>query len=245
MEVFRDKQKEFNHINKPTFQERIYRFPGTIHIDSFGIENGNVIYREHANEASEAGELQFLKMKAKLYNIYNDTIYKIQSRFFELQANAMLMGAGKLSMNLKSELYESNNTFSLKGNLGRFEVKNLNPFLEKNAFIYVTSGEIEEMNFMFIADDTKALGKLILIYKGLDIAVKNKQSNDTAAFKEKLISVIANKRILNSNPKSGEEIRIGNIDYNRDPERFVFNYAARSIMSGVKGSVLKTGNQKK
>lgn len=237
LDVFRDNRKPFDHLIKPTFQERIYSFPGTLNIDSIVIISGNIAYSEHASGASEFGTLSFLKMDAKLYNVYNDTIYKTESKFLELKAKALLMGTGKIAMHLKSRLYENDNTFSLEGNLAEFDISKLNPFLEKNAFIYATSGQIDEMNFDYIADDSKAQGKMILIYNGLEIAVKNKISNDTTALKERIVSFIANKKIVNSNPRPGEEIRIGVIDYDRDPERFLFNYAAQSILTGVKSSI--------
>ena len=117
------------------------------------------------------------------------------------------------------------------------EVKELNPILEKNAYVYATSGNVVTMNFNFTADNARASGKMKLIYKGLDLAVKNKRRDDTTAFKERLISAIANMKVMDSNPMPGEEIRIGIIGYDRDPEKFLFNYCAKSLMSGILSSL--------
>ncbi|MBK6967265.1 MAG: hypothetical protein IPH20_26055, partial [Bacteroidales bacterium] len=102
------------------------------------------------------------------------------------------------------------------------EAEALNPMLEHTAFIYATSGKIDALNFNFTANNTRATGEMALLYHGLDIAVKNKQTNDTTALKERIISIIANNMILNSNPLPGKEVRQGVIGYERDPERFVF-----------------------
>jgi hypothetical protein len=73
----------------------------------------------------------------------------------------------------------------------------------------------------------------------LSLTVKNKRSDDTTAFRERFISAILNRKILSSNPITGENARPGTIYYRRDPEKFLFNYCAKSILSGMKSSLLK------
>ena len=243
--VFRDKQKPFKHIIKLTFQEKIYNYPETIHIDSIGLKNGNVTYLEHAAQTDEAGRISFNKLNAKIYKVSNEAIYETRSAFLELNAEALFMGTGKLELNLKSELFNRNNTFSLQGILSDFQLSDMNPFLENNASLYASSGRLEKMDFFFTADNTKSHGNLIMYYKDFSVTVKNKQTNDTVAFREKFISLIANRKIIDSNPIPGEELRIGVIDYDSDPERFVFNYVAKSIFSGIKSSIIKSPDRKK
>lgn len=146
---------------------------------------------------------------------------------------------------LKGRIFDSNNTFSLNGILSDLEANELNPMLEKNAFIYVTSGKINAMNFSFTANNAKATGKMTMLYHGLDIAVKNKRTDDTTAFREKFISLIANKKVLDSNPLPGEDMREGNIDYERDPEKFLLNYCFKSILSGITSSLAKSSKKRK
>jgi len=76
----------------------------------------------------------------------------------------------------------------------------LNPILEKNAFVYATSGKIDAMHFSFMANTAKATGKMTLLYHELDLAVKDKHTDDTTAFRERLISFIANRTVMDSNP---------------------------------------------
>ncbi|MEI8225540.1 MAG: hypothetical protein WCG82_06395, partial [Bacteroidota bacterium] len=92
----------------------------------------------------------------------------------------------------------------------------------------------------FTANNDKATGKMTMLYHGLDIAVKSKRTDDTTAFRERFISLIANIKVLDSNPMPGKDVRVGIIDYERDPERFLFNYCFKSIMSGIKSSLVKS-----
>lgn len=239
MNVFRDKRKKFAHINKPAFQDMIYSYPGTIRIDSIGLIKGNVTYVEHAEEANNPGVISFNEINARIYKITNDTIYKTESAFLELNADALLMGKGRMSILLKGRIFDRHNTFSMYGTLSDMEADELNPILEKNAFIYATSGKIDGMNFSFTADNTKATGRMTMLYHGLDLAFKNKRTDDTTAFRERFISFIANRRVPDSNPFRGQEVREGIIDYERDPERFLFHYCFRSILSGITSSLQK------
>jgi hypothetical protein len=243
--VFRDKRKELRHVNMPAFQDMIYNYPGTIQIDSIGLINGDVTYTVHAEGANEPGSISFNEINTKIYKITNDTIYKTESASLKLKGDALLMGKGKMTILLKGRIFDSQNTFSLNGTLSGMEANELNPILEKYAFIYATSGKIDAMNFSFTANNAKATGKMTILYHGLRIAVKNKRTDDTTAFREKFISLIANIKMLDSNPGPGEDVREGIIYYERDPERFLFSYCFKSILSGIKSSLVKSPKKRK
>jgi hypothetical protein len=239
MKVFRDKRKEFRHENMPAFQDMIYNYSHAIQIDSISLNNGNVTYTVHGEKANEPGIISFNEINAKIYKITNNAVYKIKSDYIELKGNALLMGKGKMTILLKGKIFDSQNAFSFNGTLSGMDANELNPILEKNAFIYATSGKIDAMNFSFTANNSRATGKMTMLYHGLDIAFKNKQTDDTTAFRERFISFIANKQVLDSNPIPGEEVREGIIDYERDPERFLFSYCFKSILSGIRSSLAK------
>ena len=240
VDVFRDKRKKFHHVNKPAFQDMIYDYAGPINIDSIGLQSGNVVYTEHGEKANEPGRMSFNKISAKIYKISNDTIYKTEKGFFKINAKALLMNKARITLLLKGRIFDRQNTISVNGTLSEMAVKVLNPMLEKNAFIYATSGIIDKMNFSFTADNSKASGKMILLYHDLNIAVKNKRTDDTTALKERVTSIIANIKILNSNPLPDKGVREGIIEYERDPERFVFNYFGKSILTGIKSSIVNS-----
>ena len=243
MMVFRDRRKEFNHFNKPMLQDILYGIPGTIRVDSLGLLKGNITLTIHAEKANEPGSISFNDINARLFKITNDTIYKTEIAFLEFKADALLMGKGKMTIFLKARLFDNYNTYSLNGTLSDLEAKELNPILEKNAFIYATSGTIDAMNFSYTANRTKASGELTMLYRRLDVTVKNKLTDDTTAFRERFISFIANRRIFDSNPVKDGKVRVGIIDYERDPERYIFHYLFNSVLSGITSSL--TNNHKK
>ncbi len=245
VDVFRDKQKPFNHLEKPAFQDMISNYPGTLDIDSITVLAGNISYTEHVEKATEPGSIRFNRLNARLCKITNDTIYKTEKAVLEFKAEALFMGKGKMVLVLKAELFNNRNTFSLDGSLSKMEISDLNSMLENNAFVHVTSGTVDDMNFSFTANNTKASGEMTFLYHGLDVAVINKRTDDTTGVKAWVLSLIANKIILDSNPVQGGQVRIGIIDKERDPERFLFNYCAKSILSGIKPSLKKASGESK
>jgi len=245
IKIFKDKRKEFMHTIKPALQDMLYAWPGTIRIDSIGLTNGDVVLTVHAGKANEAGSISFNEINAKLYNITNDTVYKTETAYLGIKAEALLMGKGKMTLSFKGKLFEKGNPFTMNGSLSNLEIKELNPILEKNAFIYASSGRIDEMYFSHTANNTRAAGTLTILYNGLNVTVKNKQTDDTTAFRERFISFIANRRILDSNPVAHEKVRVGIIDYERDPERLIFHYWFNSILSGITSSLTRNNRKMK
>jgi hypothetical protein len=239
MKVFKDKRKEFHHQKKAAFQDLIYSYPDTIRIDSIDLSEGSITYTEHAEGANEHGSLSFKETSARIYNITNDTIYKTETEYLKLEAESMLMGKGKVIIQLKAKLFDNDNSFSVNGNLSDMEAQELNPFLEKTAFIYATSGNIKEMDFSFSADNTNASGEMTFLYNGLDLTLKNKKTDEITAIRERIISILVNRKVLDSNPLPDKEVRVGIIEYSRDPEKFLFSYCAKCIMSGIRSSILK------
>ena len=239
MNVFRDQRKPFRHVKKPALQDMIYNYHGAINIDSIGLINGKITYIEHDKKANEAGHIIFNEVNAKIYKITNDSIYKTESAFLKLKADGLLMGKGKLTVLLKGRIFDHQNTFSVNGKLSGMEISELNPILEKNAFVFVTSGKIDAINFNFTANNTKASGKMTFLYHGLDVAIKNKRTDDTTAIIERFLSIIANNKLINSNPVPGDGVRVGIIDYERDPEKPLINYCFKSAMTGIKSSLVK------
>ncbi|MGE5448087.1 MAG: hypothetical protein ACM3PR_06970 [Bacteroidales bacterium] len=245
LEAFRDKRKPDNKEKKPVFQQYIYSYTGMLKIDSVIFNDGHITYIEHADRANEPGRIHLNGFKAKIYNITNDTIYKTKDTSLTIIAEAMLMGKSKMDVRIKAKLFDPVNTFSMRGSLAAMEVKDLTPMLEKNAFIYSNTAKIHQLNFNFIANDKKATGEMIMLYDGLNLDVETNHKKDRTSLKEQIISLIANKSTWDSNPLPKEETRVGIIDYERDPTKFVFNYCIKSIESGVKSTILKHTKKKK
>ncbi len=242
IDVFRDKRKPFEHVKKPAFQEMIYNYPGCLKIDSVSMR-GKIVYAELVEGAEAPGSIHFDDLYGNLYNITNDSACKTQRPYFQLKAEALLMGESRMKVLLNAKLFDPDNTFTLEGNLEEMAIPNLNPVLENLAFIYAKTGQFESMHFNFTANNSKASGKMKLFYNNLKIDVLDKQTGSRSGLKQWIQSVIANTIIIKANPTPGNPPREGIIDYSRDPERFLFNYSFKSILSGIQHSLSKESKE--
>ncbi len=245
IQVYRDKRKKFNHKIKPIFQEIMYDYHAPLKIDSIGILHGKVVYTEMVENAKKYGRIVFSDIRATLSGISNDTLYKQNEAYFKLKAEAMFMDKSLIKVLLKARLYDPRNTFTLNGHLSGLELKALNPILENSAFLVATAGRIDTLNFNFVANNTKAKGRMKLFYHDLAVAVKDKETGDTTGIKQKLVTFIANRKLIDANPMPGKDVREGEIDNKRDPERFLFHYCFRSILSGIRTTLLKNPKEPK
>jgi hypothetical protein len=245
IQVYRDKRKLFRHKIKPTFQEIIYNYHAPLRIDSIGILHGKVVYTEMVDNAKARGRITFSNIKASIHKVTNDSVYKMKEAFLWLKAEGMFMDKSQISVLLKAKIYDQQNTFTMNGHLSDLELKALNPMLENSAFVVVTAGKIDTMDFHFVANNAKASGNMKLLYHGLAVTVINKETGDTTGLKQNVISFLTNRKLIDSNPLPGKEIREGKIDHERDPERFLFNYCFRSIFSGIRTTVMKNPKDEK
>jgi hypothetical protein len=245
VQVYRDKRKHFRHTIKPTFQEIMYNYKAPLNIDSIGILQGKVVYTEMVDNAKAQGRISFSNIRASLYNVTNDSVYVEKEAYFRLKAGGMFMDKSQIRILLKARLFDKQNTFTTNGSLSDLELKALNPMLENSAFIVATAGKIDTMNFNFVANNTKSTGKMKLQYHSLAVTVLNKETGKSTGLKQKLITFIANRKLIDANPLPGEEVREGEIDHERDPERFLFNYVFKSILSGIRTTLIKNPPEEK
>lgn len=236
--VYRDNRVEKRHVVKPVFQEMMYNSPISLNLDSIHVKNGDITYVEQVPKANHEGSISFNQIHATLYNVTNDTLYKKKKASLILKGDALLMGKGRFNVLLDAKLFDRLHTFTVKAKLSHIPANSLNPLLRNNVFMMVNSGEIESMTFFFTANDQKAVGNMYLLYSNLKIAVLNKETDQSSALSERFISMVLNSKILDSNPKPGKQVRVGKIEYDRDPEKFLFSYCVKSIVSGIRTSIL-------
>lgn len=234
--AFRDKNIARVEKRIPTFQELLKKINLKLNIDSLVMVNSEIAYEEHAREATSPGEILFKKAEAIILNLYNDSI-QMQNKTTFVRAKCLLMGKADLNAAISFPL-DHDGVFSCSGKLGEMKLEDLNSVLEKNAFIFATEGKIDSMHFSFQADKLSSKGTMKLAYHDLKVAVKNKKTDDTTAVKERVVSFIANNIVLKkNNPEHADKLRKANMYYERNPNRFIFNYCWKTLLSGIKTTI--------
>ena len=234
MNIYRDKRPPFPANNNPPLpQQMIRRVPFPFNIDSITISKGNIKYSERKAEANEAGFISFDDFSASFSNLTNIKNRWNNQKHPFLKAETHIMGKAKLRAEFTFPMRTGEQ--HIKGNLESMDMKPLNKALEPLAFVRIDDGKILGMHFSMNLTAQLARGNMTFRYEDLKISLLNKDfGKETLG--HKFTSLLANTFKVKSN-NSGDNIRIVNIDFQRDDQKSVFNYWWKSLLSGLKASI--------
>ena len=116
--------------------------------------------------------------------------------------------------------------------------------MENNVFLRIEKGHSKGLNFSLKANNSYAMGSMQFYYKGLKVLMIDKQTNKTSGIDESLASFLANTFVINSNNPSWFVLKEGDIYFERDENKSLFNYWAKSFLSGVLSSLGVKNNKK-
>jgi hypothetical protein len=120
-----------------------------------------------------------------------------------------------------------------------------NPLSKPMALVEINSGTIRRLDFNLIGDDYKAKGIVRLLYDDLKVKILKKEEEEAAAEEEeeatykpkKMMSLLANMKILDANPAKNKPVRIVSVNYQRNVYKSMFNLIWKSIFDGVQQTV--------
>lgn len=242
---FKDKRVPFlrtKHILLP--MESLQKFGYPISVDSLIITESRVTIEEISENGTESGALTIDHINASCGLITNR--YKEGNpKYAALKASGMLMNEGEVSAVFSLPL-DGSPTYPTSGRLSKFPFEKLNPALENLARVKIESGTLNNLKFDFRYTDTQSVGTMEIDYQDLRIIGLNKKNDNTNDFKTLLINAI----VKDSKDRSlAKGKRTGAINIERDRTKFIFNVWWKSILDGLKSSILgienKPGQKKK
>ncbi len=246
--VFRDKNWPFPQENRPPMpQEMIRNLPFTFYLDSLLLRNSAITYREAAEKTEDdttlidtdeqrTGQIQFRRLEANLTRITNFTDSLLSNPIAHVRARAFLMGSGELNARFSFDLIDPFNSYTFRGELDSMALPQLNPMLEKVAFLQIRSGRARRLRFWVSANEDYAVGKMRFLYNNLSISLVDQTYQ--VGLHEYILSLIANTFFIRTNnSRFFLFYKDGKIYAPRDPQRSVFNHWAKALLSGVRSSI--------
>lgn len=248
LNAYRDKNVPFDYSHFPKYpQQSLAALNMGLNIKKIEIKNSSVLYEQLAEDADIPGEVPISNLYATITNVSNITNvirekgpmnWDIQANFFE---------AGLLELEVLFTKNIDSPDFSFKGKMGEMDMKAFNSMIENTENLRIDHGIINSMTFKAVANEDFAEGELVLKYDSLRITGLKKISEKE---KEELgfLSALANVVIRSFNPskKSSEEPEPVTIFFERDKNKGIFNYLAKSIISGIKVTIVPgIGSDKK
>jgi len=155
------------------------------------------------------------------------------------------MNSGRINATFLFPL-DGSATYQAEGTVSKMSFDKLNPILKSAADVEVESGYMNNLIFNFNYTDRVSRGKLEVDYEDLHILVLDKNKSTTNEFKTLLVNAFVK---TNMNKDKSPVHKTAEINIERDRNRFIFNVWTKSVLDGLKNSMLKNfanqGNQKK
>jgi hypothetical protein len=239
---FRDKRMPFKETeNKPLPMEALKKLDQDVEVDSLEVHSSKITYEEFPTDGFKSAKIIFEDLQAKMNNVINRSDSN-KSRYSTLQASAKLLGKGLIEATFLLPI-QPTFEYHAKGKISGFQLYHLNPILENLAFISVSSGRLNSMHFNFEYNDRFSNGALTINYEDLKIAgLKKEKKADISDVKTFLINTF----VKNDKDKDVPiENRTGTITFERDRKRQIFNFWWKSLLSGIKNSVLNAQKNNK
>ncbi|HTE23030.1 AsmA family protein [Flavitalea sp.] len=236
LQASRDKRIPFRHgIEKPMPTKLIssLRFP--VVIDSLIITRSNITIHEVSAKTKKTGTIPLRELEATITNIRNRVS---PDDVLGISATALMLD-NRINHMRYDELYgDSLSPFIMKFYASPMKLTNFTKATQPLANVGVRNGLSDTLYAHWIGNKHAAIGRMNFHYRGLKIALLNKDDPEKKHLTLRLVNLFANSIVRNANSK--EAI----IYYERDPEKFVFNYWVKTTFSGLMSSVGVKRNRK-
>ena len=230
LNIPRDKKNRVGYYPHQAFQ----KLPVDIDIRKVVVANAFIEYKERNNITKNAGKVQMYDVYATISNFTNKKESIRKNNVMTLVSNARFLNKTQFNVNWQFLLRDPDGRFSIKGNLGPRDAKDLNPLTEPMGPARIQKGEIKGFSFDFNGSDHSMDGTITLLYDNLKIAALEKDKGAKEWDKKSLTSLFANILIRNSNlPDDDKPARKTTVTYQRDPNRSIFNLGWKTIFKGI------------
>ena len=234
--LFKDKTKPADLSKFPQYLgQTITAIKSPILIKKVRATNVNLVNRERNVDGSYA-TANVNRATIEVKNITNLSSAEVLS----VKADAYI--ENKAHVNLSLGFSYTQPQFSFNGIISKFNLPDLNPLIEAYTPASVKKGTVDEMAFSGTALRTGSSGTMKFLFHELDIAM---ELEGKAKWKSSVLAFGANTLLPSANPASGLPPRIVEFKVERDMNKSFVNILIKSILAGLKETVLMSKENKK
>ncbi|MCH7403310.1 hypothetical protein ACFOUP_08320 [Belliella kenyensis] len=240
IEAFNNKNRPEDHERRPSMVHDMFQtieFPMVLR--NIDLVNAHIKIEEQPdNGAPTTGKLFFSDVNAQISRLSNLEDDIETAKNFEIIANALLMGKGKVYLEASYDLEDPSGKFHLRGSLGKMDLTAINPMIEPEAKVSLKSGIINRLDFNIYANDDDGHGEVIVRYEDLQIEILNRDFEKDKNIFRKIGSFLASKVVIKSqNPRKNGNLEKGVVYAKRVKHKSMFHFWWQLIFSGLKSTV--------
>ena len=157
-----------------------------------------------------------------------------------MNANAYIENKAHFNISLGFSYLEPQ--FSFDGRIDKFDLPGLNPLVEAYTPASIHRGVLDEMTFSGIVYRTNSTGTMKFLYHDLDIEI---ELEGKAKWKSDVLAFGANTLLPAANPAPGLPPRVVSFKAERDMHKSFVNITIKSLLAGLKETVLMSKENKK
>ena len=203
-----------------------------LQVDSLSITNGHFEYCERLAVGADPAVLTFGAVSLFVEGIANrgEATAAIQ-----LRGQGDLMNAGTMKVRMTIPIQPPDFSLHYSGSLSAMDLTRLNPFLALDQHTRIKSGNAQEATFEIEVIAGQARGHVRAIYRNLEIAVLDKQTDTEKGFDNRVASFLANTlKIRSSNtPDASGLMKEGEVKYTRKPDDEFQQFAWFALRTGI------------
>lgn len=233
--IFRNKKypPRENKSDKLLPQQMLQNLDFPVRIESVSIADSYIQYSELEEFSEEKGHVNFSSLNATITNTTNRAEYINENSNWVFEAEADVMDKSRLNARFILPHRELNQ--SITGTLAPMDATVLNQILEPLALVRIDQGQVHSIDFEMDLGENESNGEVVIIYEGLKISLLDKDSQEEN-FGTRISSFFANTFAVKSD-NSEDNPRIGEVSFERDSKKSVFNYWWKSLQSGLESSM--------
>jgi len=210
-----------------------------IKVDSLRVKDAFISYAEYVGGTPRAGEVTFESLEGIFINISNYPEDIEDGLITTLDAQARVMGNGVLEAHFKFPMDTKNDFHEVEGRLERMPMTDFNRMMEHVAFIRIDRGLLNSLEFEMRLRENKSSGSVIMNYKNFKISVLDKQTIQQRGLLENMATFVANNFIAKEDNTPEAGMQAGQVQFERDKSKGIFNFWWKSLLSGIKDSIKK------
>lgn len=238
---FKDKRIPFvrKHII-PLPMESFINLPFLVKVDLISIEDSHISIEEFPEQGNVSGFVTFDHINATIANLNNRRRGNDPSSA-QLDVTAQLLNAGSIKALFDFPL-DGSPEYSVRGSISDMDFATLNPLLSALSNVRVESGYLNALTFQFKYTEFVSNGILNIDYMDLQLMSLDKNHHAIDGFRTFLMNAfVKNERSQSPSTK----VQTAIIQIERDRKRYMPNVWIKSILDGLKSSVLGKTKVKK
>lgn len=226
LNIYRNKLLPDDNRFKPLYSRLLRELGFKIHLDTFKVQNANIVYEEKVLESRPPGTLKFDDVNATVNNLSNLNMGSDDFQKTKVNAEAIFMEESQVSLTWEFDVRDARDEFHVQGKLAEISADAVNPFLRPTMNVEI-EGEIESLYFNFFGNNHNATGDMQLAYRNFKVNILKDGEQKEKSF----LSGLAN--FFLKNDRLDEDVKQEDINVERDKTKSFWNFLWLSIREGT------------